>query len=57
MSVTLLKRFFFIKLLGPWGLPIIGSLLTLNKENAILKIQEYKEKYGNIFSVNVGDFT
>ncbi|XP_037048891.1 cytochrome P450 2J6-like [Bradysia coprophila] len=41
---------------GPWGLPVIGSLLTLNRENAILKIQEYKKTYGKIFSMNVGNF-
>jgi len=45
--------------LGPWGVPLIGSLLTLikfNRENAILKIQEYKETYGKIFSINVGTY-
>lgn len=42
--------------LGPWGVPLFGSLLTLNRQNAILKIQEYKETYGKIFSMNVGNY-
>ncbi|CAL8092016.1 unnamed protein product [Orchesella dallaii] len=41
---------------GPYGLPVVGSLFHLVKENAIDELQKYKAKYGKVFSFAAGDF-
>jgi hypothetical protein len=47
---------FIINTQGPWGLPFIGQLINLNKNNALLVLQKWQTLYGKIFSYSIGDF-
>ncbi|CAO2588150.1 Cytochrome P450 2J4 [Lemmus lemmus] len=40
---------------GPKGLPFVGSIFQLDFEKPHLSIQPFVKKYGNIFSLNLGD--
>ncbi|XP_041508256.1 cytochrome P450 2J3 isoform X2 [Microtus oregoni] len=40
---------------GPRGLPFVGSIFQLDFEKPHLSIQPFVKKYGNIFSLNLGD--
>ncbi|XP_035295687.1 cytochrome P450 2J6 isoform X3 [Cricetulus griseus] len=42
---------------GPRGLPFVGSIFQLDFDKAHLSIQPFVKKYGNIFSLNLGDIT
>ncbi|KAL6030889.1 hypothetical protein STEG23_032334 [Scotinomys teguina] len=42
---------------GPRGLPFVGCIFQLDFEKPHLSIQPFVKKYGNIFSLNLGDFT
>lgn len=39
---------------GPWGLPIVGSLLALDSEKPHLSLTKLSEKYGKIFGLHLG---
>ena len=39
---------------GPYGLPILGYLPFLNGQNPQKSMQELEEKYGKIFSLQMG---
>ncbi|GAB0095341.1 Cytochrome P450 306a1 [Sergentomyia squamirostris] len=39
---------------GPWGLPILGSLLSLDSEKPYISLTKMSEKYGRIFSLRLG---
>ncbi|XP_060602605.1 cytochrome P450 2C70-like isoform X2 [Ruditapes philippinarum] len=40
-------------LVGPKGLPILGSILEIDDENMHFKLSEYAEQYGEIFQVKL----
>uniref|UniRef100_A0A8C6IKQ9 unspecific monooxygenase n=1 Tax=Mus spicilegus TaxID=10103 RepID=A0A8C6IKQ9_MUSSI len=42
---------------GPWGLPFVGNIFQLDFGQPHLSIQPLVKKYGNIFSLNLGDIT
>ncbi|XP_042127366.1 cytochrome P450 2J4 isoform X2 [Peromyscus maniculatus bairdii] len=42
---------------GPRGLPFVGCIFQLDFEKPHLSIQPFVKKYGNIFSLNLGDIT
>ncbi|XP_055683659.1 cytochrome P450 306a1 [Lutzomyia longipalpis] len=39
---------------GPWGLPIVGSLFTLDSQKPYLTLTKLSEKYGKIFGLHLG---
>ncbi|CAG7833832.1 unnamed protein product [Allacma fusca] len=41
---------------GPWGLPIVGYMPFLLKGDPIQMFQEFKKKYGKVFSISIGNF-
>ncbi|XP_008052201.1 cytochrome P450 2J2 [Carlito syrichta] len=42
---------------GPWRLPFLGNILHLDFEQSHLTIQRYVKKYGNVFSMDMGDMS
>nr|XP_010986864.2 cytochrome P450 2J2-like isoform X1 [Camelus dromedarius] len=42
---------------GPLRLPFVGHLLHLDFENVHLSLQRFVKKYGNVFRLEVGDFS
>jgi cytochrome P450 len=52
------KRITFLRKLppGPWGIPILGSMPILFGKNVFAEFEKYRQQYGDIFSVGLGDF-
>ncbi|XP_055485003.1 cytochrome P450 2J6 isoform X1 [Psammomys obesus] len=42
---------------GPWSLPFVGNIFQLDFRQPHLSIQPFVKKYGDIFSLNLGDLT
>lgn len=40
---------------GPWGFPIVGHLPFLG-ENPVKKLSQYRNEYGDIFSIQMGSY-
>lgn len=38
---------------GPWRLPFVGNLFTLDLEKSHLQLQEFVKKYGNLFCLDL----
>lgn len=42
---------------GPWRLPVVGNLFTLDLEKSHLQLQEFVKKYGNLFCLDLSGKT
>lgn len=38
---------------GPWRLPFLGNLFTLDMEKSHLQLQQFVKKYGNLFCLDL----
>lgn len=39
---------------GPWGYPIVGSLLALDSQKPYISLTKMSKKYGKIFGLRLG---